>query len=74
MPEPSKQSTSVQGVMKQTSKTEAERGNDPGPGAPPQPTSESEEREGDKPIDKSKTGGSSPYEEPHHLSKKQRSE
>lgn len=57
MPEPTKRSTSVQGVMKQTSKTEAERGKAPGPAAPPQPSSENEEREGDKPIDKSKTGG-----------------
>lgn len=74
MTNPPQRVTPVQGVMKQTSKTEAERGNAPSPDVSPQPTSENEEREGDKPIDKSETGGSSPYEEPNHLAKKQRSE
>lgn len=74
MTNPPQRVTSVQGVMKQTSKTEAERGNVSSPDVSPQPTSENEEREGDKPIDRSKTGGSSPYEEPNHLAKKQRSE
>jgi len=68
-------STSVQSVMKQTAKTEAERAEKPAdPNDRPQITEDDASREGDKPLDRSKAGGSSPEEEQHHRAKTQRSD
>lgn len=63
----------VSSAMKQTAKTNAERGEATSPSENSSRTAEEAVREGDKPVGGSKTGGSSPYEEPHHLAKAQRS-
>lgn len=65
MNEPTRKPTSVQGAMKQTAKTEAERGEPKAePATSEKPLVSDAEREGDKPIDRSTTGGSSPAEKP----------
>lgn len=65
MTDPTRKPTSVQGAMKQTAKTEAERGEPvAAPATGEKPQAEHPGREGDKPIDRSTTGGSSPAEKP----------
>lgn len=67
MTEPTRKPTSVQGAMKQTAKTEAERGEPktaPAPAKDAAPKVDRKVREGDKPIDPSTTGGSSPAGKP----------
>lgn len=61
---PTRKPTSVQGTMKQTAKTEAERGEPKASAKDEKPQAWRPEREGDKPIDRSTTGGSSPAEKP----------
>jgi len=63
----------VESAMKQTAKTDAERGEGTAPNTDPPAKTEAAVREGDKPVGESKTGGSSPYEEPHHPAKSRRS-
>lgn len=63
----------VSNAMKQTAKTDAERGEDTSPSENSSPTTEEAVREGDQSVGEADTGGSSPYEEPHHLAKSQRS-
>lgn len=69
-----KKPVSVEGSMKQTSKTAQERGEASDANENSQLTSENETREGDKPVDQATTGGSSPYEEPHHRARSERSD
>lgn len=76
-------STPAEKVMKQTSKTAAEQGNDPqreneandpvGPNDGPTVDHGQGVSEGDRPVGQGDSDGSSPYEEPNHLAKKQRS-
>jgi hypothetical protein len=64
-------------AMKQSSKTEAERGGDEeapvGPNDGPGVAPDTAVSPGDAPVGRSDNDGSSPYEEPNHLAKKQRS-
>lgn len=70
--------TPAQKAMKQTSKTENEVSGDAGPSAlpdeRPDPAHGKGVSEGDKPVGESGNNGSSPYEEPHHLARRQRSD
>ena len=69
--------TPAEKAMKQFSKTDAEVGGDGdapvGPNDGPGVTHESPVSPGDAPVGRSDNDGSSPYEEPNHLAKKQRS-
>ncbi|MGJ7492897.1 hypothetical protein [Variovorax sp. ZT4R33] len=80
-PERATHSTPAEKAMKQTAKTTAEtRGNDPdddaavGPNDGPAITRDREVSPGDAPVGRSGSDGSSPYEEPNHRAKKQRSD
>ena len=70
-------STPAEKAMKQFSKTEAERGGDGeapvGPNDVPGVARAPAVSPGDAPVGRSDNDGSSPYEEPNHLAKKQRS-
>ena len=64
-------STPAQKAMKQTSKSEAQAENeDQDPAQTPRQAENVSK--GDKPVGQSDNNGSSPYEEPNHLVKKQR--
>ena len=80
---PAKPSTPAEKAMTQTSKTAAELGDEQLPesedddpvGPNDGPTVDHGEgvSEGDRPVGQGDSDGSSPYEEPNHLAKKQRS-
>lgn len=69
--------TPAEKVMKQFSKTEAEIDHDgqapAGPNEGPGAAHQTAVSPGDAPVGRSDSDGSSPYEEPNHLAKKQRS-
>jgi hypothetical protein len=71
-------STPAQKAMKQTSKTSHEVSADAGPPSVPDERPDATQgkgvSEGDKPVGESGNNGSSPYEEPHHLARRQRSD
>lgn len=68
-------STPAQKAMKQTAKMpplpENEDADPVGPGED-RPADKRHVRDADKPVGESTSDGSSPYEEPHHIAKKQR--
>lgn len=75
--EPAPNATPATKAMKQFSKTEAESGGDGdapvGPNDGPGVAHDTAVSPGDAPVGQSDNDGSSPYEEPNHLAKKQRS-